>query len=145
MTHQPAISFSNSFQFLFNRAGGRTSNVVHDMDKEAYDWSAFENVKNARRIFLPISFISFATIFIGMAFSLPYLVTPVVIILVVLFIPGAVVDGCQKTLKCPRCQKAYFFKWLPPIYRPSSVSCVHCGLPWGSESSQLRNLEHNKS
>ena len=27
MTHQPAISFSNSFHFPFNRAGGRTSNV----------------------------------------------------------------------------------------------------------------------
>ena len=30
MTHQPAISFSNSFHFLFNRAGGRTSNVRED-------------------------------------------------------------------------------------------------------------------
>jgi hypothetical protein len=28
VTHQPAISFSNSFQFPFNRAGGRTSNVL---------------------------------------------------------------------------------------------------------------------
>ena len=27
MTHQPAISFSISFQHPFNRAGGRTSNV----------------------------------------------------------------------------------------------------------------------
>ena len=27
MTHQPAISFSNSFHFPINRAGGRTSNV----------------------------------------------------------------------------------------------------------------------
>ena len=27
MTHQPAISFSNSFHFPFTRAGGRTSNV----------------------------------------------------------------------------------------------------------------------
>ena len=27
MTHQPAISFSISFHFPFNRAGGRTSNV----------------------------------------------------------------------------------------------------------------------
>jgi hypothetical protein len=27
MTHQPAISFSNSFHIPFNRAGGRTSNV----------------------------------------------------------------------------------------------------------------------
>jgi len=27
MTHQPAISFSISIQHLFNRAGGRTSNV----------------------------------------------------------------------------------------------------------------------
>ena len=28
VTHQPAISFSISFQHPFNRAGGRTSNVV---------------------------------------------------------------------------------------------------------------------
>jgi hypothetical protein len=27
VTHQPAISFSNSSQFPFNRAGGRTFNV----------------------------------------------------------------------------------------------------------------------
>jgi len=27
VTHQPAISFSISFQHPFNRAGGRTSNV----------------------------------------------------------------------------------------------------------------------
>jgi hypothetical protein len=30
MTHQPAISFSISLQLLFNRAGGRTSNVRQD-------------------------------------------------------------------------------------------------------------------
>ena len=30
MTHQPAISFSNSFHIPFNRAGGRTSNVVQN-------------------------------------------------------------------------------------------------------------------
>ncbi len=29
VTHQPAISFSNSIHFPFNRAGGRTSNVRH--------------------------------------------------------------------------------------------------------------------
>ncbi len=28
VTHRPAISFSTSFQHLFNRAGGRTSNVL---------------------------------------------------------------------------------------------------------------------
>jgi hypothetical protein len=28
VTHQPAISFSTSFQHPFNRAGGRTSNVL---------------------------------------------------------------------------------------------------------------------
>jgi hypothetical protein len=28
VTHQPAISFSISLQFPFNRAGGRTSNVL---------------------------------------------------------------------------------------------------------------------
>ncbi len=31
MTHQPTISFSISFQFPFNRAGGRTSNVRQEM------------------------------------------------------------------------------------------------------------------
>ena len=37
MTHQPAISFSISFQHPFNRAGGRTSNVrqkIKTMDME---------------------------------------------------------------------------------------------------------------
>ena len=33
MTHQPAISFSISFQHPFNRAGGRTSNVRHKILK----------------------------------------------------------------------------------------------------------------
>ena len=32
MTHQPAISFSITFQFPFNRAGGRTSNVRQRME-----------------------------------------------------------------------------------------------------------------
>ena len=31
MSHQPAISFSISFHFIFNRAGGRTSNVGQEM------------------------------------------------------------------------------------------------------------------
>ena len=31
MAHQPAISFSISFQHPFNRAGGRTSNVAQEM------------------------------------------------------------------------------------------------------------------
>jgi hypothetical protein len=31
MTHQPAISFSISFQHPFNRAGGRTSDVLQEM------------------------------------------------------------------------------------------------------------------
>ena len=33
MTHQPAISFSNSFHFPFNRAGGRSSNVMQRMNR----------------------------------------------------------------------------------------------------------------
>ena len=33
MAHQPAIIFSISFQHLFNRAGGRTSNVLQEMKK----------------------------------------------------------------------------------------------------------------
>ena len=32
MARQPAISFSNAFHFPFNRAGGRTSNVLQKMD-----------------------------------------------------------------------------------------------------------------
>lgn len=34
MTHQPAISYSTSFHSLFNRAGGRTSNVMPEKEKE---------------------------------------------------------------------------------------------------------------
>jgi hypothetical protein len=34
VTHQPAISFSNSFHFPFNRAGGRTSNVDRKKKKK---------------------------------------------------------------------------------------------------------------
>jgi hypothetical protein len=33
VTHQPAISFSISIQHPFNRAGGRTSNVIHKMTR----------------------------------------------------------------------------------------------------------------
>ena len=40
MAHQPAISFSNSFHFPFNSAGGRTSNVSP------------ENMKNSTHIVL---------------------------------------------------------------------------------------------
>jgi len=36
VAHQPAISFSNSFQNHFKRAGGRTSNVVPEMQKRIY-------------------------------------------------------------------------------------------------------------
>ncbi len=36
VAHQPAISFSISFQHTFNRAGGRTSNVVLEMKMFGY-------------------------------------------------------------------------------------------------------------
>jgi probable HAF family extracellular repeat protein len=36
MTHQPAISFSNSIHFPFNRAGGRTSNVRKKNKMQTY-------------------------------------------------------------------------------------------------------------
>ncbi|MEO7100151.1 MAG: MotA/TolQ/ExbB proton channel family protein [Luteolibacter sp.] len=42
MTHQPAISFSNSFHLLFNRAGGRTSNVLQEMKTSPYAPSSRE-------------------------------------------------------------------------------------------------------
>ena len=58
MAHQPAISFSNSFQFPFNRAGGRTSN-----DRQRIQSTMKRNLKRVLWIVALFTLLSGACLF----------------------------------------------------------------------------------